>query len=90
MTHRAQEIFQEFAEEFDRKEAAAKTLTDGIPWRKNPFVILKLRKTAKLMAKNEIRGKDIYRVRAKSIMESPVIQKGIRKIIDRCGKEMKP
>ena len=53
MTHRAREIFQEFAEEFDRKEAAAKTLTDGIPWRKNPLVILKLRKTAKLIAKNE-------------------------------------
>ena len=82
MTHRAQEIFQEFAEEFDRKEAAAKTLTDGIPWRKNPFMILKLRKTAKLIAKNEAR---FIRKRAKRkpIVMNPKTVKGLRKIIDR-------
>ena len=53
MTHRAREIFMQLVHEFDQREGSAKLMTDGIPWRKNPLVILKLRKTAKLIAKNE-------------------------------------
>ena len=53
MTHRAREIFMQLVREFDHREANAKTLTDGLAWRSNIFVIMKLGKVAKQIAKNE-------------------------------------